>query len=95
MAFSIPFLAAMVATSVQLLGGPPVGMDYIATIPRPIDVWVPAGNTGTIQVIDLATGKVNVLASFPTAPSRRPGRPPMGPSSAALAGGTVLGREPR
>ena len=52
-------------------------------------MWVPAGNTGTIQVIDVATGKVNVLASFPTAPSRRPGRPPMGPSSAALAGRTV------
>jgi DNA-binding beta-propeller fold protein YncE len=88
MGISIPFAAVIVATSIKLLGGPPVGMDYIALDPATGRVWVPAGNTGSIQVIDIATGKVNVLASFPTAPSHQ-GRPPIGPSSAALAGQMV------
>ena len=46
---------------------------------------MPAGNTGNIDVIAVATGKVTVLGGFPTALPRRPGRPRMGPSSATVA----------
>jgi DNA-binding beta-propeller fold protein YncE len=50
---------------------------------------VPAGNTGSVDVVDVATGKVTAIGGFPTAPSPRPGRPNRGPSSAAVAGGQV------
>jgi DNA-binding beta-propeller fold protein YncE len=85
----VPLLATLLATSIQLPGGPPVGMDFIAYDRTNHRIWVPAGNTGNIDVIDIATGKVTVLGGFTTAPPRRPGRPRMGPSSAAVADGVV------
>jgi hypothetical protein len=82
-------LSMILATSIPLPGGPPVGMDYLAVDRATGHLWVPAGNTGNVDVIDTATGKVTVLGGFPTKPSRRPGRPPMGPSSATIADGVV------
>jgi DNA-binding beta-propeller fold protein YncE len=74
---------------ISLPGGPPVGMDYLAYDASTNRVWVPAGNTGDVDVIDAATGKVSVIGGLPTAPPRRPGRPRVGPSSAAVAGDVV------
>jgi DNA-binding beta-propeller fold protein YncE len=82
-------LSALLATSIALPGGPPVGMDYLAYDAATGRIWVPAGNTGNVDVIDVATGKVTSVGGFPTAPPRRPGRPRMGPSSAAVGDGVV------
>ena len=82
-------LSTLLATSVALPGGPPVGMDYLAYDRATGRLWVPAGNTGNVDVVEVATGKVTTVGGFPTAPARRPGRPRMGPSSAAVGDGVV------
>jgi DNA-binding beta-propeller fold protein YncE len=82
-------LSALLAASVALPGGPPVGMDYLAYDATTGRIWVPAGNTGNVDVVEVATGKVTTVGGFPTAPPRRPGRPRMGPSSAAVGDGVV------
>ena len=82
-------LSALLAASIALPGGPPVGMDYLTYDRATGRVWVPAGNTGNVDVVDVATGKVTTVSGFPTAPARRPGRPRMGPSSAAVGDGVV------
>jgi DNA-binding beta-propeller fold protein YncE len=82
-------LPALLAASVALPGGPPVGMDYLAFDAATGRLWVPAGNTGNVDVVESATGKVTTVGGFPTAPPRRPGRPRMGPSSAAVGEGVV------
>ena len=82
-------LSTLLAASVALPGGPPVGMDYLAFDRATGRLWVPAGNTGNVDVVEVATGKVTTVGGFPTAPARRPGRPRMGPSSAAVGDGVV------
>ena len=82
-------LSTLLAVSIALPGGPPVGMDYLAYDQATGRVWVPAGNTGNVDVVDVATGKVTPVSGFPTAPARRPGRPRMGPSAAAVGDGVV------
>jgi DNA-binding beta-propeller fold protein YncE len=82
-------LGGMLAAAIALPGGPPVGMDYLAYDASNGRVWVPAGNTGNVDVVDVATGKVTTLGGFATRPSQRPGRPNMGPSSAAVGDGVV------
>ena len=42
-----------------------VGMDYIAYDRRTNSVWVPGGNTGAVDVVDVATGKVRQIPGFP------------------------------
>ncbi|HUB09211.1 MAG TPA: hypothetical protein VMB50_19550 [Myxococcales bacterium] len=76
-------------SSIGLPGGQPIGMDYVACDRAHHRVWVPAGNTGNVDVVDTPTGKVTAIGGFPTRPSGRPGRPPMGPSSVAVAGGVI------
>jgi DNA-binding beta-propeller fold protein YncE len=78
----------LVATAIALQGGPPVSMDYIAYDPVHHRLWVPAGNTGAIDVIE--DGKVHSIPGQATAPSPRPGRPNMGASSATVAGDRVF-----
>ena len=46
------------AMALTLPGGPPVGMDYLAYDPGSGLVWVPAGNTGRVDVVDTMTGKL-------------------------------------
>jgi len=83
---------AIVAATIALPGGPPVAMDYLA-IDRVNDrLWVPSGNTGAINVIDLPAGKVRTLTGLPTRPASHGGRPNrgmMGPSSVAIGRDTV------
>jgi DNA-binding beta-propeller fold protein YncE len=82
-------LLALLSTALSLPGGPPVGMDYLAYDPATNRVWIPAGNTGNVDVLDVATGKLSVIGGLATAPPRKPGRPRMGPSSATVAGHLV------
>jgi DNA-binding beta-propeller fold protein YncE len=82
-------LSVLAAESIALPGGPPVGMDYLVADAAHGRIWVPAGNTGNVDVVDIATGKVTPIGGFPTAPPRFPGRPNMGPSSTAVGDGVV------
>ncbi len=86
------FLTLLDATAIPLPGGPPVVMDYLAVDGAAHRVWVPAGNTGNVDVVTVDSGgggKVTAIAGFPTADSPRAGRPKMGPSSATVADGAV------
>ena len=79
------------AGSIALPGGPPVGMDYLAYDAATGRVWVPAGNTGNVDVVDVATGKLTPLGGFATKMSARPGRPArqLGPSSVTVGDAAV------
>jgi DNA-binding beta-propeller fold protein YncE len=82
-----------VVRSIQLPGAPPSGgvaMDYIAYERGQKRVWVPAGNTGSVDVIDLKTGAVSRIEGFPTAEVERNGRKrTVGPSSATVGESVV------
>lgn len=64
-------------------------MDYLAYDGTTGRIWVPAGNTGNVDVVEVATGKVTSLGGFATKPALRPGRPHMGPSSVTVGEGVV------
>lgn len=85
--------AKLVTTTVALPGGGPDGilMDYLLYNPRTNTVWVPAGNTASVDVIDVATGKLSRVEGFATREFERNGvKRVVGPSAAALGGaGTV------
>jgi DNA-binding beta-propeller fold protein YncE len=73
-------------------GGPDgVAMDYLLYNPRTNTVWVPAGNTGSVDVIDAATGKLSRIEGFATREiDAQGGVRRLGPSAAALGDrGTV------
>jgi DNA-binding beta-propeller fold protein YncE len=79
------------ATAVPLPGGPPVVMDYLAWDAAHHRLWAPAGNTGNVDVVDVAGGgKVQAVGGQPTAPSSRPGRAHVGPSSATVGDARVF-----
>src|SRR4029077_9288436 len=65
--------APVAAISIALPGGPPVNMDYLAYDAANQRIWVPAGNTGSVDVIDVGGRKVTQIGGFPTAPSSRQG----------------------
>jgi DNA-binding beta-propeller fold protein YncE len=79
--------------SVPLPGGSDQGisMDYVAYDARTGFVWVPAGNTGAVDVVDTAQGdKVTQVPGFPTAEVQARGtKRVVGPSSATVGDGTV------
>ncbi len=79
------------AKSIALPGGPPVGMDYLAYDAATGRVWVPAGNTGNVDVVDVVTRKVTPISGFATKSASRPGRPTrqVGPSSVTVADDAV------
>jgi DNA-binding beta-propeller fold protein YncE len=80
--------------SIALPGAPPAGgvvMDFIAYDRAHGRVWVPAGNTGSVDVIDVATDKVTRIEGFATKEVERDGRKrTLGPSSVAIEDGAVL-----
>jgi DNA-binding beta-propeller fold protein YncE len=81
--------AAPVPTAIPLPGGPPVSMDYLAYEVAGDRIWVPAGNTGRVDVVDAKTAKVTAVEGFPTsAVTGRDGRERlMGPSSVTIGNG--------
>src|SRR5439155_543894 len=60
--------AAYAVRSLPLPGANDDGifMDYIAFDPHTGFVWAPAGNTGAVDVVDTATGKVTQIPGIPT-----------------------------
>jgi DNA-binding beta-propeller fold protein YncE len=65
-------------------------MDYLLYDPRTHAVWVPAGNTGSVDVVDTASLRVTRIDGFPTRTVERDGKQRVvGPSAAAL-GDTVV-----
>jgi DNA-binding beta-propeller fold protein YncE len=80
--------------SIALPGAPAtggVGMDFIAYDRANGRIWVPAGNTGSVDVIDVATDKVTRIEGFATKETERDGRKrTMGPSSVAVGEGVVF-----
>jgi len=67
-----------------------IGMDYIAFDPGTRAVWVPAGNTGLVVVIDSATGTLKQIGGFPTAEVGSGERKRVvGPSSVTIGEGVV------
>jgi DNA-binding beta-propeller fold protein YncE len=80
-------------SALALPGGGPdgVAMDYLLYNPRTNTVWVPAGNTALVDVIEVATGKLTPISGFATREVERQGvKRKIGPSAAALGDrGTV------
>jgi len=66
-------------------------MDYLLYNPRTETVWAPAGNSGSVDVIDTKTGKLARIDGFVTQEMERHGKKRVvGPSSATLGpAGTV------
>jgi DNA-binding beta-propeller fold protein YncE len=78
---------ALKAEPLPLPGGPsPILMDYLAYDATTGRLWVPAGNTGRVDVVETATGKVQAVEGFPTA---QRGTRTVGPSSASVGAGVV------
>jgi DNA-binding beta-propeller fold protein YncE len=80
-------------TTIALPGGNADGvfMDYLAYDPRTKTVWVPAGNSGAVDVVDTVTGSLAQISDFPTQEMERRGKKRIvGPSSVTMgAKGTV------
>jgi DNA-binding beta-propeller fold protein YncE len=77
---------------IALPGAPATGvvMDFIAYDRAHHRLWVPAGDTGSVDVIDIATDKVSRVQGFATKEVERNGRKrTMGPSSVAVGDGVV------
>jgi DNA-binding beta-propeller fold protein YncE len=67
-----------------------VSMDYIAFDAATNSLWVPGGNTGAVDVVDLATGKVRQIPNLPTAQIQaRGGTRVLGPSGVSIGEGVV------
>ena len=67
-----------------------VSMDYIAYDPGTNSVWVPGGNTGAVDVVDVATGKVRQIPGFPTKEvEARAGKRVFGPTAVSIGEGVV------
>ena len=67
-----------------------ISMDYIAFDPSTRSVWVPAGNTGLVVVVDSTNGSLRQIAGFPTAEMGTGDRKRIvGPSSATIGDGVV------
>ena len=80
---------AYTVRNVALPGGPgPILMDYIAFDPATRSVWVPAGNTGLVDVIDASTRAIRQISGFPTAEVGTGERKrKVGPSSVSIGDG--------
>ena len=88
-----PPAATPAVDSIPLPGAPATGgvvMDYLAYDRERHRVWVPAGNTGSVDVIDTEHDTVVRIDGFATAEMERKGtKRTVGPSSATVGQGTV------
>lgn len=67
-----------------------VSMDYIAYDAVTNAVWVPGGNTGAVDVVDVATGKVRQVPDFPTSSMEMRGATRvLGPTGVSVGDGVV------
>jgi DNA-binding beta-propeller fold protein YncE len=87
-----PGSSGWTVSKVALPGGGPQGvaMDALAYDSSRQTVWVPAGNTGSVDVLDTATGKLTRIEGFPTKTIDAHGHSrTVGPSAAAAGDGVV------
>src|SRR2546425_1682342 len=71
-------------------GAGDVSMDYIAFDPATNSLWVPGGNTGAVDVVDVATGNVRQIPNLPTSQVQaRGGTRVLGPSGVSIGEGVV------
>jgi DNA-binding beta-propeller fold protein YncE len=79
--------------SIALRGSAPgagVGMDYLAFDPARKELWIPAGNTGRVDVLDTVSARVSEIPGFATAEREFRGKKRViGPSSASVGDGVV------
>jgi len=67
-----------------------VSMDYIAYDPSTNSVWVPGGNTGAVDIVDAASGKVRQIPGIPTKEVEgRNGKRVLGPTAVSIGEGVV------
>src|SRR5436305_6697182 len=67
-----------------------VALDYFAYDRATERVWVPASNTGSVDVIDEKTDSVSQISGFPTGEIERRGRKiTVGPTAASIGNGVV------
>src|SRR5437660_9072329 len=67
-----------------------VALDYFAYDRAAGKLWVPASNTGSVDVIDEKTDAVSQIAGFPTGDIERRGRKiTVGPTAASIGDGVV------
>jgi len=84
--------AAYAVKTLTLPGGGEagIGMDVMAYDPHTRFLWAPAGNTGAVDVVDTATGKLTQVSGFPTKEvEARNGKRTVGPSAATVGDGVV------
>jgi DNA-binding beta-propeller fold protein YncE len=68
-----------------------IGMDYIGYDASTNAVWVPAGNTAAVDIIDPATNHIRRITSFATKEvAVRDRKRVVGPSAVAFGGGTAF-----
>jgi DNA-binding beta-propeller fold protein YncE len=68
-----------------------VSLDYLAADRTSGRVWIPAGNTGSVDVLDVASRKVTRIEGFTTrARETRGGTRVMGPSAVAIGDGVAF-----
>ena len=80
--------------TLPLPGGTPagIGMDYIAFDKATDSVWVPAGNTGAVDVIDAMSQKIRQITGFATKEvTMRDRKRVLGPSSITFGGMAYVG----
>ncbi|CAN5725479.1 hypothetical protein BH11MYX2_BH11MYX2_27580 [soil metagenome] len=88
-----PSAAHYSVAAIALPGGRPEGifLDYLGFDRATGFVWVPAGPTGSVDVVDSATGKLTRVEGFPTKEIERNGKKRLvGPSSVTFGNGTVF-----
>jgi DNA-binding beta-propeller fold protein YncE len=67
-----------------------VSMDYIAFDPATNSLWVPGGNTGAVDVVDVGSRKVRQIQNLQTASvQNRGGTRVLGPSGVSIGEGVV------
>jgi DNA-binding beta-propeller fold protein YncE len=67
-----------------------ISMDYLGYDPATNTVWVPAGNTGFVDVVNVTTRKVTKISGFPSGEMGSAGRKRVvGPSSVTLGKNTA------
>jgi DNA-binding beta-propeller fold protein YncE len=84
--------AAAQPHAIALPGAPEGGvfLDYLAYDTGHHKVWVPAGGTGRVDVIDATTGQLTPIEGFPTKEMERHGQKRIvGPTSATVGDGVV------
>jgi len=91
--FAIAAVAApqLTVKSLPLPGATgPVSLDYLACDRAKGKVWIPAGGTGSVDVLDKATGALKRIEGFATVEKEAHGaKRMMGPSSATIGAGFV------